>query len=158
MIIREYKASDKPALVELTLLAWEPVFQGMQTAYNPEIYEVFVPDWRKEQLRSINSTCDSDDVQVIVAEQDETILGFSSVTLHPEDFLGAIHMMAVDPRHRRKGVGTQLIDASLEIIKRNGFELAMVETGGDPGHAAARKAYEKSGFERVPVARYLMRL
>jgi hypothetical protein len=36
--------------------------------------------------------------------------------------------------------------------------MVMVETGGDPGHAPARGAYEAAGFERWPVARYFKAL
>jgi hypothetical protein len=36
--------------------------------------------------------------------------------------------------------------------------MVMVETGGDPGHAAARASYEAAGFERWPVARYFKSL
>jgi len=30
----------------------------------------------------------------------------------------------------------------------------MVKTGGDPGHAAARRTYEKAGCTLLPIARY----
>jgi RimJ/RimL family protein N-acetyltransferase len=36
--------------------------------------------------------------------------------------------------------------------------MAMVETGGDPGHERARHTYEKVGFELFPVARYFKKL
>jgi hypothetical protein len=36
--------------------------------------------------------------------------------------------------------------------------VAMVETGGDPGHAPARHTYEKQGFRLFPVARYFKKL
>jgi hypothetical protein len=36
--------------------------------------------------------------------------------------------------------------------------MVMVETGGDPGHAAAQAGYEAAGFERWPVARYFKNL
>jgi hypothetical protein len=36
--------------------------------------------------------------------------------------------------------------------------VAMVETGGDPGHAPARRAYEKAGFALLPIARYFKNL
>jgi RimJ/RimL family protein N-acetyltransferase len=36
--------------------------------------------------------------------------------------------------------------------------IAMVETGGDPGHAPARAAYEKAGFRVLPLARYFRKL
>jgi hypothetical protein len=34
----------------------------------------------------------------------------------------------------------------------------MVETGGDPGHAAARRTYEKAGCVLLPIARYFKNL
>jgi RimJ/RimL family protein N-acetyltransferase len=34
----------------------------------------------------------------------------------------------------------------------------MVETGADPGHAPARAAYEKAGFELMPLARFFKKL
>jgi hypothetical protein len=36
--------------------------------------------------------------------------------------------------------------------------VAMVETGGDLGHARARAVYETAGFARLPVARYFKKL
>ena len=158
MIIRDYKPEDKPDLIEITLRAWAPVFDGLEESISPEIYEVFVPDWKAEQLRSINRVCDSEDVQVIVAEEEDQILGFSAITLHPDDYLGQIYMIGVDPNQQRKGLGSALTKASLKTIKDSGLSLAMVETGGDPGHASARAMYERMGFELTPVARYLKRI
>lgn len=158
MNIRDYCLSDKVHLVGLTLRAWEPVFQKLELSMSAEIYEVFVPNWEKEQLRSINLVCESADIRVIVAEEEEEIIGFSAIKFHPDDFLGEIYMIGVDPQHQRRGVGSALTGASLEIIKSEGYKLAMVETGGDPGHEPARRAYEKMGFEVWPVARYLKRI
>ena len=68
MNIRDYEADDKPALEELTLRAWEPVFADLERSIKPEIYEVFVPDWQAEQMRSLNTVCDSGDIHTIVAD------------------------------------------------------------------------------------------
>jgi hypothetical protein len=35
---------------------------------------------------------------------------------------------------------------------------AMVETGGDPGHAPARRTYEAAGFHPFPVVKYFKKL
>jgi hypothetical protein len=43
-------------------------------------------------------------------------------------------------------------------MKDAGMSIAMVETGGDPGHERARYIYEKVGFELFPVARYFKKL
>ena len=34
----------------------------------------------------------------------------------------------------------------------------MIGTGGDPGHAAARRLYERAGYEKLPIARYFKAL
>lgn len=158
MNIREYKNSDKETLKDITLRAWEPVFAGLEKSISPDIYEIFVPDWQAEQMRSLNTVCDDESIDMIVAEIDERILGFSAVSYHPEDFLGQVYMIGVDPEAQQKGIGTALMEESLKMIKNKGFSLAMVETGGDPGHASARRTYEKMGFELCEVARYLKRI
>ncbi|WP_242054337.1 GNAT family N-acetyltransferase [Nostoc parmelioides] len=67
-------------------------------------------------------------------------------------------MIAVDPDYQRQGVGSALIDFALNWMKATGISIAMVETGGDPGHAPARCTYEKLGFGLFPVARYFKKL
>jgi hypothetical protein len=39
-------------------------------------------------------------------------------------------------------------------MRSHGMDIAVVETGGDPGHAPARAAYEGAGFTVLPIARY----
>lgn len=155
MKIREYRESDRDILEDITLRAWEPVFVGLEKSMNPEIYRIFVPDWKAEQRRSLKTVCEDEAIRMIVAELDGVVVGFAAMSFHPEDFLGQVYMIGVDPRCQGKGIGTALMEAGLKIIKEAGFSLAMVETGGDPGHASARRTYEKMGFEKYPVARYL---
>ncbi len=50
--------------------------------------------------------------------------------------------------------GSALIEFALAWMKDAGMSVAMVKTGGDPGHDRARQAYEKVDFELFPVARY----
>jgi hypothetical protein len=38
------------------------------------------------------------------------------------------------------------------------MRVAMVETGGDTGHAPARRVYEKADYTLSPVARYFKAL
>jgi ribosomal protein S18 acetylase RimI-like enzyme len=158
MQIRNYTPDDKAAILDITLRAWAPVFKKMELSMSTEIYEIFVPDWKAEQTRSVNSICDTPEVHVIVADEGGKIVGFSSTKYHPDDFLGEVYMIGVDPDHQQQGIGKALMDESLAMIKKQGFKLAMVETGGDPGHEPARKTYESMGFELTPVARYLKRI
>ena len=34
------------------------------------------------------------------------------------------------------------------------MDLAVAATGGDPGHAPARRSYEKSGYTALPLVRF----
>jgi len=43
-------------------------------------------------------------------------------------------------------------------LTEHGMRVAMVETGGDPGHAPARRTYENAGFTPQPVVRCLREL
>ncbi len=67
-------------------------------------------------------------------------------------------MVAVDLDFQGRGIGTTLLEFALDWMKEAGMAISMVETGGDAGHAPARKTYEKAGFERRPVARYFKSL
>ena len=55
---------------------------------------------------------------------------------------------------RLGGVGLKLSEHALERFEALGLTVAVVETGGDPGHAPARGLYERAGFRLLPVARY----
>jgi GNAT superfamily N-acetyltransferase len=72
--------------------------------------------------------------------------------------MGEIYMVAVDPDFQSRGIGSALIEFALDWMKQAGMAIAMVETGGDPGHAPARHTYEKAGFELLPIARYFKKL
>jgi len=96
--------------------------------------------------------------RVWVADADGTAVGFVAVRRHPKKGLGEIYMLAVDPYHQGGGIGTALTEFALERLKYDGMAVAMVETGGDPGHAAARRTYEKAGFVLLPIARYFKTL
>lgn len=157
MRIRPYDDQDADAIVRLSLRAWEPVFDSIKQALEPEVYRAFYSDgWRASQKEAVKTTLSEHNVWV--AERDGAPIGFISVVLHREDSMGEIHMVAVDPDHQRDGVGTALNEFALDWIKESGMAVAMVETGGDAGHAAARRTYEKAGFEVLPIARYFKKL
>lgn len=157
--IRPFEARDTDAVVGLSLRAWAPVFESIERAMEPEVYRRLYPDgWRASQKQSVKEACVGQKTQVWVAEVDAGTVGFVAVELHHESSLGEIYMLAVDPDHQGSGVGTALTEFALERIKDAGMTVAMVETGGDPGHAAARRTYEKAGYIQLPIARYFKEL
>jgi len=69
----------------------------------------------------------------------------------------ARYLIGFGPDYQQRGIGTAHISAGIEIIKQRGFALGMIETGGNPCHAAARTTYERMGFDLYPVASCLKR-
>jgi ribosomal protein S18 acetylase RimI-like enzyme len=157
--VRPLDDRDAEAVVGLSLRAWAPVFASIERALGSEIYGLLFPDgWLASQRQVVEAVCASQEKRVWVAEVDGTTVGFVAVDLHPESSMGEIHMLAVDPDHQGNGIGTALTEFALARIKGAGMKVAMVETGGDPGHAAARRTYEKAGYLHLPIARYFKNL
>ena len=153
--IREFREADLPAVVEFSLRAWEPVFASLRGLLGDDIFLRLHPDWRMDQADAVRSSCTSDERDVFVALHDGTPIGFVTVALNAfHERMGVIDIIGVDPLYQRRGVGTRLTEFALEHMRRRGMDIAVVETGGDPGHAPARRAYDAAGFTRLPVARY----
>lgn len=157
--IRLLDDRDVNVVVSLSLRAWTPVFASIEQTLGSEIFRRLYPDgWRKSQQQSVEDVCATQKTQVWVAEAGESTVGFVAVELHFESDYGEIYMVAVDPDYQGGGIGTALTEFALDRIKEAGMEVAMVETGGDPGHAAARRTYEKAGYTQLPIARYFKNL
>ena len=152
--IRPVTPDDVDAVVGIALRAWAPVFPSIEAAIGPDLHRVLTPDWRASQTKVVESACASPTTRTWVADADDTPVGFVAVDLHPDQRLGEIHLLAVDPDHQRLGVGTALTEFAFDWIRDAGMPVAMVETGADPGHAAARRIYESAGCTELPIARY----
>lgn len=157
--IRPFRSVDLEPVVALSLRAWEPVFRSLEAEMDPAVFEAFYPgrDWRPVQRKSVEATCGNGE-NVWVAESDGAVVGFVALRFHEADKLGEIYMIAVDPAHQGRGIGSQLTDFSLGKLRAAGMSIAMVETGGDEGHARARRTYERAGFRVLPLARFFRKL
>ena len=158
MEIQPFDESKLDAIVRLSLRAWEPVFESIERAMDPDVYREQHPDWRVTQRKAVESVCADPDFHVWVASEGPRTVGFVALKLHNEDRMGEIYRIAVDPDFQRRRIATALTNHSLAWLKEAGMTTVMVETGGDPGHTAARRTYESAGFRLFPVAKYFKRL
>lgn len=159
MQIQPFDASRLEPVVQLSLRAWQPVFDSIQSRMSPDIYREFYPDgWRVSQQKAVEDICAAGDASVWTAIEDAEAVGFVAVKLDPANKMGEIYMIAVDPDYQRRGIAAALTDFALRWMKDAGMTTAMVETGGDDGHAPARRTYERAGFDLLPIARYFKKL
>ena len=157
--IRPVGDDDIEELVQLSLLAWEPVFASFRGILGPGIYTSIWPDWKRSQREAVESVChDGDKTIVWVGEVDQRAVGFIAYRLDFENRTGEVQLLAVHPDYQNHGIGTELNKCALGKMKENGMTMARVETGGDPAHAPARRSYEKAGYIALPLVRYFQDL
>jgi ribosomal protein S18 acetylase RimI-like enzyme len=153
--IRPFNISDIYNLVQLSLLAWEPVFTSWEQILGPKLYPIAIfPDWRKSQKEVVEKVCNDEKITTWVAEVDGKVVGFVAYELNDNNKIGEVQLLAVHPEYQNHGIGTELNIFALQKMKESGMRLAALGTGGDEGHAPARKSYEKAGYTGLPLVRY----
>jgi GNAT superfamily N-acetyltransferase len=153
--IRPVTAHDVAALVDVSLRAWAPVFASFRRVLGPVIYALVYPAWEVQQRNVVEQSCaEGADTVVWVAEVDGTVVGFIAYILQHEAKTGVVDLLAVHPDYQNRGIGTSLNAFALDRMKASGMLLADLHTGGDPGHAPARRAYEKAGYTALPLVHY----
>ena len=153
LLIRPATAADTDRIVELSLSAWGAVFASFESILGAALYQRVHPDWTTSQATAVREAIERNETWVAVAD-DDTVGGFVNVIFDEAESSGEIYMIAVDPAAQRRGIATALTELALDEMRARGLTLAIVATGGDPGHAPARATYEKAGFTACPQVWY----
>ena len=153
--IRAFEEEDLEAVVEFSLRAWEPVFASIRSVLGDEVFLRLHPEWQESQAEAVRSSSTNPEQDVFVAIVDDRPVAFVAVALNAfHERMGWIEIIGVDPDFQRRGISSQLTEFAIDHMRSHGMDIAVVETGGDPGHAPARATYEAAGFTVLPVARY----
>jgi GNAT superfamily N-acetyltransferase len=158
--VRPYRSADEDKVLALSIRAWSSVFASMEQVLGTEIFvRLHGEDWRTYQEKSVREVLVDPAMQVVVADGERGLAGFVAATLlDPDRGLGEVTMLAVDPDAHEQGIGTVLTQHATAWLRDNGMRVEMIGTGGDPGHAPARRTYEKAGYTLIPMARYFKAL
>jgi GNAT superfamily N-acetyltransferase len=151
--IRPYDASDWVAVLELCLLAFGAGCESLQAVAGSDL------EWRAcvgGYLRSL--TRSREKKNIFVAEVSGTVAGVVHYEVDRVSRCGRVGISAVHPARQGRGVGPALYRHVLAAMRAQGLRYATAETGGGPGHARSRRAYEKVGFKAMPVVHYFMGL
>ena len=157
-LIRPVADADKAAMIHVSLLAFEPIFNSFESILGPGIYPMIYPDWVQRQTDTVESICGNEKVHVWVAEIDGKLVGYIAYEFFDHDKSGEVQLIAVHPDHQNVGLGTELNNFALQKMSEAGMRYAVVATGGDEAHAPARRSYEKSGYTPLPLVRYYKKL
>jgi GNAT superfamily N-acetyltransferase len=151
--LRAYADRDWDAVLELCLLAFAPCCEDLQRLAGSGL------DWRTslvEQLRRLTSSTERK--RIVVAELGGTVVGAVHYEVDRAASSGRIGASAVHPSRQGRGIGRMMYEHVLGAMRAQGLRYATADTGGGPGHAPARRAYERAGFVARPVVHYFMPL
>jgi ribosomal protein S18 acetylase RimI-like enzyme len=132
------------------LEAFRPVYASWQQLYGADLFHRLEPDWEHAQASYIRSAIARADAETWVFETGGRATGFLVLTMDDQK-LGEIELLAVDPEMQGHGVGTALNQHALERFRDAAMAYVIVATASDPGHAPARRSYEKAGFRPMPI-------
>ncbi len=156
-VLRDFAPSDLEQIIELSLRAWAPVFASFREVLGNSVYFRVYPAWEDSQAEDVRRVCTSSDFQILVAA-DEEVLGFAAFQIDLSTATGLIEMIAVDPNVQRQGAGAALLAGAANQMRKSGCSLVHLMTGGDEGHAPARRLYERIGFTPLPLVHYYQQL
>jgi ribosomal protein S18 acetylase RimI-like enzyme len=144
--IRPAELADAPRLQAIREAAFASIFASFRSMLGDELYELAQARdaaAQRELLASMLVPGSPWELYVAIADE---IVGFVSIRLDNELRMGEIGLNAVDPARTGRGIGTRMYHFAVDRMKAAGMRVATVSTGGDPSHAAARRAYRKAGF------------
>ena len=157
MHVREFQPADLPALVDLTIEAFRPLFEtDLPQHLDPLVYAHDHAGWKESYRRDVPALHNPGAERFITLAEDAEsgrLLGYVGWHVAP-DRSGRLEMVAVHPTARRQGVGAAVCRAALMILKQRGVTVVHIGTGGDAFHAPARRLYESLGFSGYPLVDY----
>jgi [ribosomal protein S18]-alanine N-acetyltransferase len=121
MIIREFKRPDVKRVLEIEIASFSDPYPANILV---DIYNL--------------------GAGFLVAQENNMVVGYIIFWIKYEDE-GHIISIAVDKNHRRKDIGSKLVETSLEAFKK--FDVKVIKLEVRIGNKGARKFYSKMGFK-----------
>jgi len=146
-MIRTCRPGDLAAVVDIANRAWRPINAAYRAAYGDELFNLLFPNPETRVGENVKADIEKHPGQTIVCEVEGGIVGFCNYWFDEEKKIGTIGYNAVDPDCGLKGIGQAMYRWVLDEFRRRGMRYAKVHTGLDEGHAPARRAYKRAGFD-----------
>ena len=150
MKIRPAQRADVPTLGKLGAMMVQ-----MHHDLDPQRFIAPRPGTEQGYGGYLGSQLDQKDSVVLVAEEDGKVLGYAFGHVDDYDYpslrgpAGIVEDILVDPAHRGRGIGKQLLDALLAELTKRGVPRVVLSTAERNG--VAQKLFEKAGFRRTMI-------
>lgn len=103
----------------------------------------------------LGSQLDKPSVVILVAEKGGEAIGYTYAGVEGTDYMslrgpaGVLYDIVVDPGHRGRGVGRQLLESTLSVLKAKGAPRVVLSTA--ERNLPAQHLFESAGFRRTMV-------
>ena len=144
MLIRSATTNDAHRIAEIKVAGWRAAYRGLMP-------DAFLDEMSVDRHTSIWQTSVADHPgRVLVAELNGIVAGYLSAAasrdVDPIDpAIGEIYALYVHPDHWRLGLGSALMAAGLETLRRARFSLAMLWVLAE--NEPAIRFYQTHGFQ-----------
>jgi ribosomal protein S18 acetylase RimI-like enzyme len=150
MMIRPFQERDREAMKRITAEVFGP--SAIDFYIEKQFGLVNGRDWRARKVRHIDDDIAASPRGIFVYEEPgpsggAEILGYVTVVLDREGGIGRIPNLAVTAGAQGRGIGRKLLAHALDYIKREGMELAKIETL--VGNEVGEHLYPSMGFREV---------
>ena len=147
-MIRPFQPDDLETIVRIAYRAWAKIYAGFRQQLGDELYHVLYENRLQDKRHQLTEWTEKYPERCMICERSGKIVGFATFGLNPENKIGILLNNAADPDSGEKGVGQEMYAAVFERMRQEGMIAVTVSTGLDEGHAPARRAYERAGFEK----------
>ena len=145
MTIRPYRSEDLPRVQQITVDSFEGVSidRNIEAQFGP----VAGKTWQERKARDVTTDCEVQPEGVFIAEAEDEVVGYVTTRLDRFTRIGRIPNLAIDPRYRGHGLGTELIEHAIAWMREQGMAMAKIETlvQNERGQAL----YPRFGFREV---------
>ena len=148
--VRRITPADVDACVAFGVEAFRSVYASFEALYGPDLFGCIEPDWEASQASYIRSAITDSDDETWIYELDGRPVGFVVLKMDAHG-IADIDLLAVDPDAQGQGIATMLNRFAFDRSQEASMAYVVVATADDPGHAPARRSYERAGFTPMPI-------
>ena len=105
--------------------------------------------------RFLGTQLEEPNIIVLVAERNSEVLGYTYAGVEEYDYMslrgpaGVLYDIVVDPAQRGRGVGSMLLDATIEMLATRGAPRVVLSTAWK--NETAQRLFERAGFRRTMI-------
>jgi ribosomal protein S18 acetylase RimI-like enzyme len=103
----------------------------------------------------LGTQLDEQDIIILVAELEGDVIGYTYAGVEGTDYMslrgpaGVLHDIVVDAKHRGRGVGQMLLDATVAEFTTRGVKQIVLATAEQ--NPTAQRFFERAGFRRTMI-------